>query len=415
LRLQAAQGRIRRFMLTRELAIAEFDFARGSVHPDRLTMKSHGRYLARADQMLDMYRQGLGRTRRELHRAVAEAFAGEDDCPQRRIDAFCKLLDDAGEYQRDRRGEAAALRREVFRRAAPKHPLVHSTDRLFENGEVRVKLQIAEELGRSWPDIEARLFADIIEYHRLQSFAGYADGRALLSRYNVAQVQAALFDAESVSVWARADFKTILRYAKLARLMHKIVRLESGEFLFRFDGAASIARETRRYGAALARFLPALVACRDWRMHAVVQSRFGSWKLGLDLSSKEGLTSHLPPPEEFDSELERDFAEKWGPEPREGWKLIREGEVLYSGQKVFVPDFVFRHDDGRIVLMEVVGFWTPEYLEAKTETLREFSRHPILLAVAEPLRQRLPGLGTDLVTFKTVLKVGDVLTRLAER
>src|SRR5258707_638369 len=76
-------------MLTRELAIAEFDFARGSVHPDRLTMKSHGRYLACADQMLDVYRQGVGRTRRELHRAVAEVFAGEDDCPQRRIDAFC--------------------------------------------------------------------------------------------------------------------------------------------------------------------------------------------------------------------------------------------------------------------------------------------------------------------------------------
>src|SRR5258707_638372 len=82
----------------------------------------------------------------------------------------------------------------------------------------------------------------------------------------------------------RSASKTILRYANLARLMHKIVRLESGEFLFRFDGAVSIARETRRYGAALARFLPALVACRDWRMHAVVQSRFGSWKLGLDLS-----------------------------------------------------------------------------------------------------------------------------------
>jgi hypothetical protein len=143
-----------------------------------------------------------------------------------------------------------------------------------------------------------------------------------------------------------------------------------------------------------------------------VQSRFGSWKLGLDLSSKDGLTSHLPPPEEFDSELERDFAEKWGPGPREGWTLIREGEVLYSGQKVFVPDFVFRHDDGRSVLMEVIGFWTPEYLEAKTATLREFGRRPILLAVAEPLRQKLPDLGTDFVTFKSAVKVSDVLARL---
>ena len=178
---------------------------------------------------------------------------------------FCKLLDDAGEFERESRGQAAALRQQVFRLAAPLHPLVRSADRLFENGEAQVKLQIAATLGRPWPEIEAGLFADIIEFHRLATFAGFPDGRTLLSRYNVAQIQAALFDAESLSVWASADFKTILRYAKLARMMHTIIRLGTGDYLFRFDGAASVVRETRRYGAALARFLPALLACRDWR------------------------------------------------------------------------------------------------------------------------------------------------------
>ncbi len=399
-------------MLTRELTIAEYDFARGVIVPDRLTMKSHGHYLDYAERMLDVYRRGIGRTRRELHRAVAEVFAGEDDCPQRRIDAFCKLLDDAGEFERDCRGQAAALRQQVFRMAAPLHPLVRSADRLFENGESLVKLQIAETLGNSWPEIEARMFADIIDFHRLQSFVGFVDGRALLSRYNVAQVQAALFDAESLSIWASADFKTILRYAKLARLMHTIVRLGTGEYLFRFDGAVSVVRATRRYGAALARFLPALLACRDWRMHAVVQSRSGSWKLGFDLSSDDGLTSHLPPPDEFDSQIEEDFAQKWGTESLEGWTLEREGEVLYSGQKVFVPDFVFRHADDRVVLMEVIGFWTPEYLEAKAATLRAFGQHAILLCVADPLREKLPDLALNAISFKTTLKVKDVLARL---
>jgi predicted nuclease of restriction endonuclease-like RecB superfamily len=401
-------------MLTREQAIAEYDLSRGLIIPDRLSVKSHARYVEYAERMLDVYRRGAGITRRELHRRVADVFAEEDDCPQKRIDAFCKLLDDAGEFERDRRGHAAALRREVFRRAAPLHPLVRSSDRLFENGEARVKMQIAESLGRPWADIEGSLFADVIEFHRLQSFAGYPDSRALLSRYNVAQVQAALFDAQTLSVWARADFKTILRYAKLARLMHTIVRLETGEYLFRLDGAASIVRATRRYGAALARFLPALVACRGWRMHAVIQARSGTWRLGLDLCSEEGLSSHLPPPEEFDSHLEEDFALRWGAEPREGWTLVREGEVLHAGQKVFVPDFVFRHEDGRVVLMEIVGFWTPEYLEAKLATLRTFGRQRILLAVAASLRQQLPESFQNLVTFRSALKVGEVLPRLAD-
>jgi predicted nuclease of restriction endonuclease-like RecB superfamily len=400
-------------MLTREQAIAEYDFARGLIVPDRLTMKAHARYLGYAERMLEVYRRGAGRTRGELHRAVADVLAGEVDCPQRRVDAFCKLLDDAGQFERDRRGQAAALRKQVFRLAAPLHPLVRSSDRLFENGESRAKLEIAAALARTWPEIEGALFADIMEFHRLQSFAGFTDGRALLSRYNVAQIQAALFDAESLSVWASTDFKTILRYAKLARLMHTIVRLGSGEYLLRFDGAVSVVRETRRYGAALARFLPALLGCRDWRLHAVVQSRARNWKLGFDLSSEDGLTSHLPAPEEFDSQVEEDFARKWGTDPRDGWRLVREGEILHNDQKVFVPDFVLSHEDGRVVLMEVIGFWTPEYLAAKAATLRAFGRYVILLAVAEPLRQKLPELPHETVPFKSALKVNDVLARLA--
>ena len=101
-----------------------------------------------------------------------------------------------------------------------------------------------------------------------------------------------------------------------------------------------------------------------------------------------------------------------GAEPRDGWKLIREGEVLYQGQKVFVPDFVFRHDDGRTVLLEIIGFWTPEYLEAKLATLRAFGKHSILLAVAESIRRNLPAVSAEIIPYKSTLKVNDVLEHL---
>ena len=55
------------------------------------------------------------------------------------------------------------------------------------------------------------------------------------------------------------------------------------------------------------------------------------------------------------------MADKFGP-TRDGWQLIREGEILHEGQKTFVPDFTFRHEDGTQVFLEIVGFWTPEYL-----------------------------------------------------
>jgi predicted nuclease of restriction endonuclease-like RecB superfamily len=190
--------------------------------------------------------------------------------------------------------------------------------------------------------------------------------------------------------------------------MHTIRLLERNRYEIRFDGPASVLRATRRYGVAMAKFLPALVACRGWRMHAVLQTRRRGWLVGLDLSSADGLRSHLPPPEEFDSRVEEAFARRWG-EHREGWTLHREGEILHQGQKVFLPDFVLRHQDGRTVLLEIVGFWTPDYLQAKFQTLRMFEGHRILLAVAEPARRLIGALPPGTIPYKTALLPAEVL------
>jgi len=396
-------------MLRREHAIAEYQG--GKIIPDRLGQKQHGHYVKYAERMLRIYAKGVGQTRRELHRAVWSVFGSEPDCPARRIEAFCKLLDDRSEYEDDRGGKAAALRRKVFRMAASKHPLLRRQDRLFGTEEAVAKSEIAESLGRPWEEIETDLFADVFEFRRLKRFEGYENAQALLARYNVAQVQVALFDAESMTVWATDDFKTILRYAKLARLMHTIQRHGRHGYAIRFDGPASVLRTTRRYGVAMARFLPALIACREWRMHAVLRTRRRGWTVALDVSADEGLTSHLPAPDDFDSSVEEGFAAKWGEEVREGWRLVREGGILCHQQKVFVPDFLFRHEDGRTVLMEIVGYWTPEYLEAKQATLRLFAEERIILAVAEQVRQALPGL-PNVVAYKSAVRVKAVLEKL---
>jgi predicted nuclease of restriction endonuclease-like RecB superfamily len=352
------------------------------------------------------------------------------------------LLDDAITFEQARPARPAALRRTVFRQASAMHPLVRTAGGLFEHEEMTVKADIAARLGRTWDEIDRDLFADVIDFHRLREFEGYPDAAALLARYNVAQAQVALFAAVSLTVWASDDYKTILRYAKLARLMHTIERDDGGNdsppnpmggsrrseslapgsstasgkasrYVIRFDGPASILRETRRYGVAMAKFLPALIACRGWRLHAVIQTPRRGWAVALDLSPADRLNSHLPPPSEFDSDVESAFVEKWGSEKREGWSLHREAEILHDGQKVFIPDFVFRHEDGRRVLMEIVGFWTPEYLEAKLDTLRRFRSHRILVAVAEDLEQRLAELPTDnIIRFKSAVKIKDVLDRL---
>jgi hypothetical protein len=284
---------------------------------------------------------------------------------------------------------------------------------LCQHTEATAKALIAAELGRSWEEIDHQLFADVPECHRLESFKGYAGGAALLGRYNVAQVQVALFRAAEMIIWAVDDFKTILRYAKLAGLMHAIRKLSESRYEIRLDGPASVLRGTHRYGVAMARFLPALIACRGWRMHAVLQTRRAGCLLSLDLSPEDHLTSHLPAPEEFDSRVEEQFAKRWG-DKREGWWLHREGEILHQGQKVFVPDFVLRHEDGRAVLLEIVGFWTPEYLQAKLQTLRAFQDHKILVAAAKPASRQTADLPPETIHYKTALRPEVVLDRMRE-
>ncbi len=400
-------------MLTKDLSVANLDFQRFRIEPDRLTQVKHGHYLAVVESMLNVYRNGIGLRRRDLHRRVQNLFTDIPDCPPRRIEAFCKLLDDQSVYDDSWRKKAPALRKEVFGRAAPLHPLVQTADSLFESTVSHVQQRISSELGKPWHEIEDQLYADVIEFHRLKEFPGYPDGRALLSRYNVAQVQVALFSALSLQLRVSGNFKQVLRAIRLARLMHTITRVRDSVFDIRIDGPASVLRETRRYGVQMARFLPALVASTGWSLEAQIAVS-GRLRMTLELKDTDGLRSHVNPEAEFDSSIEQEFSDKWGTEPREGWTLFRESEFLFSGQKTFVPDFVFLHQTGVRIYFEIVGFWTPEYLEARKKTLLTFSDDPIMLAVHHLAESQFSDLCTShrVISYKTTLTVKPVIEAL---
>ncbi len=397
-------------MLTKDLSILEFNFQNLTVVPDRLHRKTHDHYLPVAEELVQIYRDHVGEVRKSLHDRVRRRMQDISDCPTRRIGAFCKLLDDASDYHRDKSGDAAKLRKRVFTMAASQHPLVQRSDALFDHDESTVKREIAAELGIKWPDVEAKLFADVIEFHRLVTAPTELDGAGLLSRYNVAMTQATLYGATSMIVWASQEFKAILRYAKLARLMHSITQ-HGDDYVFQFNGPASIVRHTKRYGAALAKFLPGLLSTSKWRMQATILGP-GNRRFSLRLSDRDGLRSNGEA-EPFDSQLEESFFEAWQATQTAGWALKREARVLHQGQTVFIPDFTLIHDQHGEVLLEIIGFWTPEYLREKVIRLERFrDQAKILLAIAESVDDAIPDLGIARVSFKTILRPKQVLEQL---
>jgi len=400
-------------MLTREHAIAELKFRVLKIEPDRLMSGAHGHYIGYAEEMLRIYREAVGLRRRDIHRNIELIFFDDPFYHPRRVESFCKLLDDKATYERDSDRNCAKLRSELFLAAGSKHPLSSQKEGLFDHAEQKVKTEIAESHQRPWREIEEQLFDDVLSFNRMKAFdtTAFPDARALLACYNVAQFQVVLFDATQMRIHATTHLKSILRFAKLAELMHTIRRKEDGSFLIVLDGPASVLEQTRRYGTCMAKFLPGLLSCDGWKMEADVQrGRVGMFKLVL--SARDGLHAPVPPPEEFDSDVERKFAEKWGATPRQGWKLERESEPLVQGQHIFFPDFVFRHESGETVIAEIVGYWTQKYLAEKRLTLERFQDRRILLLLRESTAAQFGDLPFPTITYKNGLKLEPIIEAL---
>ena len=65
-------------------------------------------------------------------------------------------------------------------------------------------------------------------------------------------------------------------------------------------------------------------------------------------------------------------------------------------------------------MMEIVGFWTAEYLNYKAQVLKQFSDQPVLLAISRSLKEKIATtVGCPTLYFKDTIKVDAVLKMLS--
>ena len=338
-------------MLTRAQRVYHWNRQSRSIYSDRL----EDDYLPHLARAIAVYRSKIGE---RLGRVRDAARAALEGLRPDRVEAVVKLLDDAATYEWPRSGEQARRRLRVFETAARQHPVL-------EQAAARSCLRtVLPSVPEPLDEVVAFLYADYPEFHRLAELPRDYSPEALRADYDLAQAQALLYDATRMEVTARTGFKHIVQYARLSRLLHRIERMPGRRYRLIFDGPNSILRRTHAYGVDFAKFLAALVQARDWEMTAEIVLRRGWGPLTFRLSSSDGLSSRVPPPRLFDSRLEELFARKFGA-VRDRWHLRREALVLEVGEELLVPDFLFAHEDGTEVALEIVGYWTPEYLQQK--------------------------------------------------
>jgi uncharacterized protein len=146
------------------------------------------------------------------------------------------------------------------------------------------------------------------------------------------------------------------------------------------SGPLALLRHTTRYGRALASIVPVLRGAESFSLLA--HRPRGAALVPVRLEASDPMFPPGTGAPAFDSRLEARFAKDFA-KVAPDWELLREPEpVPVDGTWVF-PDFaiVHREDRRRRWLIEVVGFWTEAYLDAKLARLTRANRSDLVVCV----------------------------------
>lgn len=237
----------------------------------------------------------------------------------------------------------------------------------------------ASKMGVAPAALERALFADLPGERIFVGPESAPSPQEVALKVNQLIARSLLFRATRVRIVAQGSLRAVVRQAKLRGL---ICTVEDGHPpALELSGPFALFRHTLLYGRALGEILPFLLCCARFELHATCRFRGQEGELCLRSGDPIFPETTAKP---FDSKLEARFArdlKKAAPD----WDLVREPEPVRAGGTLIFPDFLLRHrfDPARQFLVEVVGFWTPEYLQRKLAHLREAQLDNLILCVDE--------------------------------
>lgn len=389
--------------------------------PKRLA--TGGQMLAIASSLITLFQTAKDGTRGELKRQL-QALEGEStDYRIKRGLAHLLTSDAFSHFETISPLDPLTLRQRIFALSAQRAGGLPATQSTLQ----QLADSLSQELGHGVlpTQIQTGLYADLPDNQILTRFDA-PTAEALLHRYNLSQVQGVFYRASHVTLNAHrndpGEYKLLFRYLKLFQLMTYIEGDADQGFTLTIDGPTSLFKPNTRYGLKLAMLLPALLHVTKWSLTATLQQRdtySGQMRSGrFTLNADCGLVTHYPPGKTYDSMLEASFVERWT-KTKTDWQLEREVDLIPIPGSVMIPDFRLVHPDGRTFLLEIVGYWRPEYLQKKFSQVRQSGRDDLILAISERLNLEKAGVTVDrlpakVIWFKDQLLPKAVLDALAD-
>ncbi len=268
-----------------------------------------------------------------------------------------------------------------------------------------------EERGRALAEFAARLGLDAVSLEQAL-WLDEGDSRALVrlsdappdslkGAYNLEVLSAILCNSQAATlgpIGQGLPAKFAFRALRLYGLFYRLVKAEGG-LVFEVDGPLGLFGRASKFGyrhTLLVYRLRQLALRRDFDCNLSIL--FRKSKRALEYACRISDLPDLSWPnvgdlklQLFDSKVEAKVFSTFRAVDLGGWRVEREpSPVVCEGTgTVFIPDFKLTRGNSE-VLVEVIGFWLPEYRrkkKAKLEELRKAGIENLLLLVDEKLEE----------------------------
>jgi uncharacterized protein len=377
---------------------------KGEIQPRYAKLSSSNEETAKI--LIEAYKTHIGEKKKVLKAIVAEL---EDKGYEYRfVRTLSLLLDRKSKFICNSEADPVDLRRKIFQ-ATEQFGLPTTSEKRRKILEI-----MASKMNLTVNDVEEAFYSDLDNELVLEKFAE-TSASELLSDYNLGLAQTLLFDATELTFTASGNWQYIFHAIKKFGLIYEVYK-DNGIWV-KIDGPSSLFKLTRRYGAGLAKLLPIIVANSDWIVKAKILWRFTNEICDFKLDNqKHSLLLKKPrlPTPTYDSSIEEDFASHFQT-LTSGWVLKREPEPITAGKQIIIPDFSLEKAGIKIYL-EIVGFWTEQYLLRKIEKLKLVEVKMLLLVNETLACEKLSALEKrpqlDLIYYRGKISLAPILRYL---
>ena len=231
--------------------------------------------------------------------------------------------------------------------------------------------------------LERVLWADVPRERPIELTHGRPLAGEVAALANVGLLQRALARAHSLELVIRGDASPILRGCAarglIATASERDAAAGARETVLDITGPLALCHGTAVYGRALGNLVPLLASCETFALTIRAEARGRRYELRVDSPALLPATAprSWPLVERLATDLER-LAAPVGVQVRRSPPVLV--QTTGNGGALVCPDLGIELGE-RVVWVEIVGFWTPEYLARKLARYRAVGADDVVLCV----------------------------------